>query len=133
MSINSRTKDAAGERDFAQALLDELGVKLERNLQQARNGGHDLIVVGNCPIAQRLNRYAIEVKRYRQPTDGLISDWWHQACQQAKEINRTPLVAFRGDRQPWRIIVPLGELSTGLPERYPDLWKPLAHSFEKPL
>lgn len=119
MPINSRTKGAAGERDFAKALLDELGVKLERNLQQARNGGHDLIVVGDCPIAQRLNRYAIEVKRYRQPTDGLISDWWQQTTRQAEECGKSPLLAYRGDKRKWRVIISMREFSPALADKYP--------------
>ena len=67
--INSRTKRAAGEREFASQIHDELGITLKRNLEQSRSGGHDLIAAGSCPTAQHLNQFAIEVKRYQSATD----------------------------------------------------------------
>ena len=38
----SRRKGASGEREFAAALDDLLGIRLTRNLEQSRGGGHDL-------------------------------------------------------------------------------------------
>lgn len=118
---NSRNKGAAGEREFANVIQNELGVSLIRNLEQSRSGGHDLIIQGECSISARLNRFAIEVKRYRQATDGLISEWWQQTIEQAERANKTPLLAFRGDRQQWRIVIPLREVSNHLPDKYPDI------------
>ncbi len=110
-----------GAHLVAKALEAELGVKLERNLEQSRNGGCDLRVLSDCVIANRLNRFSIECKRYRQATDGLISDWWQRTLDQAEKANKTPLLAFRADRQQWCIIVPLREISNHLPDQYPDI------------
>lgn len=118
---NSRNKGAAGEREFANAIHEELGVSLIRNLEQSRSGGHDLIIQSECKVSGRLTRFAIEVKRYRQTTDGLISEWWHQTIEQAERADKTPLLAFRGDRQQWRIVIPLREVSNHLPDKYPDI------------
>jgi hypothetical protein len=42
--INSRTKGAAAEREIFKILSDCLGVKVERNLVQTREGGADTVV-----------------------------------------------------------------------------------------
>jgi len=107
MSINSRTKGATGEREFSRLVLDVLGVKLARNLEQSRSGGHDLEAVGDEPAAQALNRFAIECKRYAAITPGLLSRFWLQAESQAARALRIPVLAFRSDRQEWRVLVPL--------------------------
>jgi hypothetical protein len=51
--INSRTKGAVAEREIFNILSDCLGVKVERNLVQTREGGSDTVV----------GDWAIEVKR----------------------------------------------------------------------
>ena len=119
--INSRNKGAAAEREFATLIYGELGVQLQRNLEQYRTGGHDLIAIGYCPTANYLNQFATEVKRHRQATDAKISEWWEQTTNQAKDANLIPLLAFRVDRQAWRIVVPLTLLSNYLPTQYPDV------------
>ena len=118
---NSRNKGAAGEREFGAVIFDELGVKLIRNLEQCRSGGCDRVVAGDGPISLRLDRFAIEVKRSHRPADTLIENWWQQAIDQTEKACKRPLLAFRGDRQQWRIIVPLGEVSTSMDERYPPV------------
>ncbi len=119
--INSRQKGATGEREFANLIYDELSIKLERNLEQSRSGGFDLIAIGSCPIAQYLNQFAIEVKRYRQVTDAKVSEWWQQTLTQAQDANLIPLLAFRQDRQSWHIVLPLAVISDYLPSKYPEL------------
>ncbi len=112
MGASSRTKGASGEREFAGLLHDHLGVRLVRNLEQSRSGGHDLITHPDeaGPVADMLRRYAIEVKRYSKPTDSLIARWWRQAEQQAQEVGALPCLAYRGNRAAWRVVVPLAAL-----------------------
>lgn len=108
MPINSRQKGAAGEREFAKTLHEELGVALVRNLEQSRQGGHDLLVVDDGRhLADRLNRFAFEVKRYASTSPALLRQWWSQTVQQAERADKLPALAFRADRQPWAVIVPL--------------------------
>ena len=121
MPINSRAKGAAGEREFAKTLHDELGVTLARNLEQTRDGGHDLVIVDAAhPLAPRLNRYAFEVKRYAITKPALIHQWWQQAVEQAERADKLPALAYRGNREPWRVVVPLCALSRRFP-RWPAL------------
>ena len=72
--INSRTKGARGEREVLKLLGEELGIDLQRNLVQTREGGADCLCVRG---------FAIEIKRQERlsrPT------WWRQACEQAARV-----------------------------------------------
>lgn len=101
MSAKSRTKGHDGERELRRLLADELGDQVRRNLGQTRDGGHDLEGVGP---------FALEVKRHKAATDSLVRAWWQQAEQQASTVHAIPALAYRGDRQPWRVLVPLAAL-----------------------
>lgn len=117
--INSRSKGAHGEREFAKALHEELGVTLARNLEQSRQGGHDLLIVDNGhALADRLNRFAFEVKRHRQAKPGMIRQWWEQAVSQAQNADKLPALAYRADREPWRVVIPLRAVNADLPAQH---------------
>lgn len=96
MSINSRTKGAAGERELIREIEEWTGIRLERNLAQSFAGGHDLI---------GLDDWAIECKRYRSISEADKRAFWDQAVRQAKRVDKMPAVAFREDRQPWRVLI----------------------------
>lgn len=99
-----RNKGAAGERELAALLSDELGVVVKRKLGQARDGGHDI----------EIGRFLIEVKRQERLA---IEDWCKQietACTTYSQINDSgeleqpvPVVVFRRNGQPWRAVLPL--------------------------
>lgn len=92
--INARSKGATGERELA-ALLEgwarECGVtvNLSRNLEQARNGGYDLVGISTL---------AIEVKRVQVLA---VDTWWKQALRQAKGQGLIPFLAYRQNNKPW--------------------------------
>lgn len=116
MSINSRTKGASGEREFAGLIHDHLGIRLIRNLEQSRSGGHDLIVHPDeeGPVVDVLDGFALEIKRYQKATDGLLRRWWEQAEGQAGAIGKVPALAYRGNREPWRVVIPLSVMVTDI-------------------
>jgi len=116
MSLNSRGKGAGAERELAAALFDELGVKLVRNLEQSRRGGHDLTLAPGeiGPVAAQLGRYAFEVKRHAKAPPALVKTWWNQAADQASAAGLVPALAYRPDRGDWRVVLPLMELRPGL-------------------
>lgn len=93
-------KGANGERELA-ALLMEWGegagmsLALRRNLEQVRNGGHDLTGLE----AQGL---AVECKRVEALA---IRSWWDQAVRQADAVGAVPVLAWRQNRKPWRFRV----------------------------
>ncbi|MBL1263925.1 putative PDDEXK endonuclease [Candidatus Methylomicrobium oryzae] len=117
MAINSRAKGAGAEREFAGLVRDWTGVRLIRNLEQTRSGGHDLIVhpdeIGDAANAFR--QLAIECKRYESASAALIEKWWDQAVVQAEQAKLLPVLVYRANRSPWRVVVPMallnGELS----------------------
>lgn len=111
--INSRAKGASGEREFAKLVHQHLGVELRRNLEQSRQGGHDLVAIGADPISRALDAYAIEVKRYAAITPAMMAEFWSQAEAQAARASKTPALAYRRDREEWRVCVPLRALNGG--------------------
>jgi hypothetical protein len=111
--INSRAKGAGAEREFAGLVRDWTGVRLIRNLEQTRSGGHDLIVhpdeAGDAADAFR--KLAIECKRYQTVTEGNLQKWWAQAVAQADQAGLIPVLGYRANRSSWRVVVSLALLN----------------------
>lgn len=104
MGAKSRNKGAAGEREFCKLLsaeLEELGVDsvLSRNLKQTRDGGYDI---------DGLDMLAMEIKRAAKPE---IRAWWTQTVLQSYECDRTPVLAYRIDRKPWRVLMHINDIT----------------------
>ena len=117
----SRAKGSRGELEFAAALADQVGVKLARRLTQVRGGGHDLELPEDAtgPVAESLAALAIEIKRHSSVTPGSLATWWSQACRQAEDVGLLPCLAYRPDRQPWRVRLPLACVR---PDLFPVVW-----------
>lgn len=101
MSASQRRKGKDGELELARLLREYLGVNVTRNLMQSREGGADLLGIPG---------WALEVKRAARPR---LSEWWLQTCQQADVVGRKPALAYRLNRQPWRVVVALRHVATG--------------------
>ena len=99
----SRNKGKKGEREFLNLLGELLGRNLDRNLDQWNRGGCDCVSVEN---------WAIEVKRCEALA---LGQWWEQATEQAQALKRQPALAYRRNRKPWRVVVPLSAISAELP------------------
>lgn len=111
--INSRTKGNNAEREVSKLLYDELGIKLIRNLDQSRSGGHDLTPEQSGGL---MDVYAIEVKRYAKITTAMLKGFWNQAVDQAKRANKVPVLIYRQDRGGWLTVVPLHQINPALSE-----------------
>ncbi|MGI9277838.1 MAG: putative PDDEXK endonuclease [Endozoicomonas sp.] len=115
MGKPSRDKGAKGEREFIHALeiLTHLPTgSLRRRLAQYQSGGCDIEVVKHqCPenarLLQQLENFALEIKRHASASPGDIRQWWLQACQQAQQCGRHPVLAFRADRGNWQCLIPV--------------------------
>ncbi len=101
-----RRKGAVAERELARLLLEHLGVRVERNLNQFREGGCDLI---------GLAEVALEVKRHADARSADIREWWAQTAMQAELVFMLPALAFRLDRQDWRFLVPISLFFESMP------------------
>lgn len=91
----SRNKGANAEREIAEIIFYATGVSLERNLEQTRSGGYDLVGIDGL---------AIEVKRQEKLC---LPAWWRQTLSQAEKEKLIPILAYRKNRQPWSFIVGL--------------------------
>lgn len=120
---NSRAKGANGERELAGLIQSELGVRLIRNLEQTRSGGNDLVVhpEEDSPVASQLARYGFEVKRHHTATQSQIAGWWGQTETQAASKGLIPLLAFRADRQDWRLVVQMADIHPDFPREWRGL------------
>ena len=105
--LNVRSKGKNGELAFSMLMRQELGVTLSRNLDQVRSGGYDLWADG-FP-------FVVEVKRQEQLK---LDVWWEQAIEGAKKAKTDenspypyPCLAYRRNRTPWRVVVPLAAIS----------------------
>jgi len=86
--MTSRSKGAAGEREFAGLISDYLGIEVKRKLGAARDGGDDI----------ELGPYSIEVKRQERLS---VPAWWRQCTSNAGE--QEPLLAMRWSRGEWLV------------------------------
>lgn len=105
MPINSRAKGKSAEREvinLLQPLLPHL--KLERNLDQTRDGGYDIKGMG---------RWAAEVKRYAEVAPGDFKRFWKQTLEQAHEVGKWPVLFVREDRREWVAYVRLEDICDG--------------------
>ena len=40
--------------------------------------------------------------------------WWQQAVNQAERVDKTPVLAYRVNRQPWQVVIPLHVINSEL-------------------
>lgn len=101
--INARSKGASGEREFCNWLFTRGLVRRmpERNLEQVRSGGIDVIPEDH-PFAYEVKR----VEKYPAPYD----KWWYKANLDAKKHNREAVVAHRRNNEDWSFLISLENL-----------------------
>jgi hypothetical protein len=117
MKINSRAKGANGEREFAKEIESLIGVKLTRNLEQTRGGGHDLVIKdASTAVDKVLDRFAIEIKRYATVSEANIKNFWVQASEQASKVDKIPVLAVRENGKKWKVYLHLNQLNYIFPE-----------------
>jgi hypothetical protein len=92
-----RTKGHGGERELCKELAFLLNLKtpLERNVDQVRDGGADIIT---------LRPFAIEVKRQEALH---INAWVEQAKSQVTRKNPIPVLFYRQNNRQWHIMLPI--------------------------
>jgi hypothetical protein len=92
--VNSRTKGKVGEREVKNLLNAALGYEaFKRNVMQSREGGCDL--ESDLPVA-------IEVKRQQNVQ---LNQFVAQAREQGRAINKTPVLFYRRNGEPWSVLV----------------------------
>jgi hypothetical protein len=93
----SRNKGKLGERELAGLISEYLGYEVRRRVRQ-RDGDSDL---------EGVPGWCIEVKRHRTASRADLRVWWCQACTQAEKVAQKPVLAYRRDRDEWRMVWPV--------------------------
>jgi hypothetical protein len=93
MSARERRKGQVAEREACKLLSDELGIEVTRHVDQARQGGADVLTIPG---------YAVEIKRRESLSRPA---WWAQAVRQGIRHEAEPLVLYRQSRKPWRALI----------------------------
>lgn len=99
--VNGRAKGSAGEREFCQWLYDNFDLDKipERNLEQTREGGADILDI---------TPFVFEVKRQERLD---LNSWWLQVLTATRErdteidIDHIPVVAFRQNNKKWEFLI----------------------------
>lgn len=97
MGKMQRTKGAAGERELAKLIRDNLKMDCQRRIEQTRDSGHDLDLLD----------YAIEVKRAKTMN---LNGWWKQTMENANAVGCIPVLAYRIDNKKWQIVMSFSDL-----------------------
>jgi len=98
--INSRTKGHDAERKVVNMLKDA-GYEVTRNLDQTRDGGHDIL---------GLDGISMEVKRSKKLS---FRKWWKQTLRQAGD--KYPVLVYKIDYKDWQVVVTSDFMHNDLP------------------
>ena len=102
---NSRNKGASFEREVANLLTKDLGLKknIRRILEQTREKHLPDLMIG---------RWYLECKRYGSGAEPLEA-WWQQVLDATKEKG-IPALVYKFDRRPIKVRVPIGAINPDL-------------------
>ena len=97
MSINSRNKGAAFERQIANALIEDLNLKnpVKRILEQTRTKELPDLMLG---------RWCIECEAYGSGAEPR-PDWWEQVLSSSKSENLKPALVYKFNNRPIKVRV----------------------------
>jgi len=98
--VSSKQKGSQGERKFCNWIYDELALheKPQRNLEQVRNGGTDILL----GVTRDEPHFCVEVKN-RTVVD--YQTFWVQAACDARLLELEPVVAITQPRREWEFLI----------------------------
>ena len=108
--VNSRNKGAAAEREVAKIIFEELGIQLYRDLEQYRSADHGDLITEDPSWP-----FCIEVKRYGVGA-GMKNQWWSQVKNASQATGREPVLFYKYNNKPWRVVIELGLIQDGADE-----------------
>ena len=132
--VDSRAKGRTAELKARDILRQHTGLPWERTpMSGALNAAHGL--KGDIYIPNSRNTFCIEVKSYKDDhlTSKILSnknpqfmEWWDQACRQAEECRKLPLLLFKYNRSKWFVAV--GEMYAAMDLNYICLYDAVTDS-----
>lgn len=109
MGAHSRNKGAGGEREFARILRDSLAPEFKDQFFYVEREGMKQAATSEAGGAKwdiLIPKLGIEVKRKRVVLDGDVRSWWEETVAQSAETGKVGVLAYRADKQVWRVMVP---------------------------
>jgi len=121
--VNSKVKGNRNELEVAKALTRWTGVEFRRT---PMSGAIHVPLDWLCGDVFCVDKnfdfpFSVETKHYRKVTNSLLHKWWDQTCDDAKRINKLPLLIYRSNNWPadtWDILLPISRFvatRAGLP------------------
>lgn len=89
-------KGKEGEREVARLISKWLGVKVQRNLVQARDRGQEDLTGVEGWLIQVKWRKRLELTR-----------WWREVCEEARARGLQPVLWWRTDGESWMVRAPV--------------------------
>ncbi len=111
MGKSQRTKGAAGERELANLLSEQLGQVVERELSQTRDGGCDMVVESSAGLVH------VECKRVERRSPDIYN--WLGQCEASCTNGELAAVAWRPNRRSWTVTMDLADWCTLVREAQP--------------
>ena len=106
MGAKSRNKGAAFEREVARMIHDHRGIDVRRNLTQYQEKGHGDLVGWPGVV--------IECKRHATATRSQVDAWWLETQAEAIVTEARPVLIYKADRQPVRVVVSAPDFIEGV-------------------
>lgn len=108
--VNVRHKGAANERAVAKLYYEDMGVKLVRDIEQYRRADRgDLIPDGDFDWC-----FCIEVKARVGVNTQHDKSWWEQVAKAAKAYDKIPVLWYKFNRRPWRVVMQMCDVALAL-------------------
>ena len=130
MSINSRNKGAAFERQIANALIEDLNLNnpVKRILEQTRTKELPDLMLG---------RWCIECKAYGSGAEPR-PDWWEQVLASSSNSNMKPALVYKFNNRPIKVRILASSLNKDIQNNlvtvdllWPDFIQIILELFQK--
>jgi len=69
--------------------------KIDTNTKKSLGSGNSKDEKGDIMF----KNYLIEIKHYKQVTDGLLNKWWRKIAKEARSENRIPILIYKENRR----------------------------------
>jgi len=99
----SRAKGAAFERQVAKLIKEDFGVSVARDLRQYQKKGHGDLIGWPGTL--------IECKARVDARRAAIRDWWAETVAEAALVGCRPVLIYKLDRQPLRVVLSLSDVA----------------------
>jgi hypothetical protein len=92
-ALNAKVQEVLDQNEWPQHIKESTAFKVQRNQNQSAVGGCDL---------QNTFGLAFEIKRQEAVS---VDAWWKQCLKSAIDRSEIPVLVYRKNHQPWRVVM----------------------------